>query len=68
MELDIHFVCEKVAIGELHVSHVPRARQLADVFTTGQPTVLFIDFRDSLSITEPTIETVGVPTESPSLS
>jgi len=26
IELDIHFVREKVAIGEVHVMHVPSAR------------------------------------------
>lgn len=37
IELDIHFVREKVAVGELRVTHVPSARQLADVFTKGLP-------------------------------
>ncbi|XP_066354389.1 uncharacterized mitochondrial protein AtMg00810-like [Miscanthus floridulus] len=59
IELDIHFIWEKVAIGELHVPHVPSARQLADVFTKGLPSVLFFDFRDSLSVTAPDIETAG---------
>jgi hypothetical protein len=30
IELDIHFVWEKVTIGELRVTHIPSARQLAD--------------------------------------
>jgi hypothetical protein len=59
IELDIHFVREKVAIGELRVTHVPSVRQLADVFTKGLPSALFFDFRDSLSITTGDVETAG---------
>ena len=59
IELDIHFVREKVAIGELHVTHIPSARQIADVFTKGLPSALFYDFRDSLSVTDATVETAG---------
>jgi len=59
IELDIHFVREKVAIGELRVTHVPSAWQLADVFTKGLPSALFFDFRDSLSITTGDVQTEG---------
>lgn len=59
IELDIHFVREKVAIGELRVTHVPSARQLADVFTKGLPSALFFDFRDSLSVTTGDVDTAG---------
>jgi hypothetical protein len=59
IELDIHFVREKVAIGELRVTHVPSARQLADVFTKGLPSALFFDFRDSLSVTTADVDTAG---------
>ena len=59
IELDIHFVREKVAIGELRVTHVPSARQLVDVFTKGLPSTLFFEFRDSLSITAGDVETAG---------
>ena len=51
IELDIHFVREKVANGELCVTHVPSAWQLTVVFTKGLPSALFFDFRDSLSVT-----------------
>jgi len=59
IELDIHFVREKVAVGELRVIHVPSARQLADVFTKGLPSALFFDFRDSLSVTNGDAKTEG---------
>ena len=63
IELDIHFVCEKVAVSEVHVTHVPSARQIADVFTKGLPSALFLDFRDSLSVTAGDVETEGVSTD-----
>ena len=58
-ELDIHFVREKVAVGEVRVTHVPSARQIADVFTKGLSSALFLDFRDSLSVTAGDVETEG---------
>jgi hypothetical protein len=48
IELDIHFVREKVAIGEVRVLHVPSSRQFTDVFTKGLPSTLFLNFRHSL--------------------
>ena len=60
IEMDIHFVHEKVARGEVRVLHVPSRYQIADIFTKGLPRVLFNDFRDSLSIREPPASTEGV--------
>ncbi|WVZ71316.1 hypothetical protein U9M48_019912 [Paspalum notatum var. saurae] len=60
IELDIHFVREKVAIGQLRVHHVPSSRQLADVFTKGLPTSLFLDFWDNLTVATPTSRLRGV--------
>ncbi|KAG7600292.1 GAG-pre-integrase domain [Arabidopsis suecica] len=53
VEIDIHFVREKVAIGHVRVLHVPSAQQFADVFTKGLPSSLFLDFRTSLSVRPP---------------
>ena len=50
IEMDIHFVHEKVARGQVRVLHVPSCYQIADIFTKGLPLVLFEDFRDSLSV------------------
>jgi hypothetical protein len=47
IELDIHFVREKVALGAVRVLHVPSTSQFADIFTKGLPTALFHDFRTS---------------------
>jgi hypothetical protein len=41
IELDIHFVREKVALGAVRVLHVPSSLQYADIFTKGLPVMLF---------------------------
>uniref|UniRef100_A0ACD5ZU54 Uncharacterized protein n=1 Tax=Avena sativa TaxID=4498 RepID=A0ACD5ZU54_AVESA len=52
IELDIHFVREKVALGHLRVLHVPTSQQYADVMTKGLPTSTFQDpsLQDSVSL------------------
>lgn len=50
IELDIHFVREKVALGQIRVLHVPTDQQFADVMTKGLPTSTFISFRSSLNV------------------
>jgi len=46
--IDIHFVREKVAMGQFRVLHVPSAHQFADIMTKALPVQLFNDFRTSL--------------------
>nr|GEV98934.1 reverse transcriptase domain-containing protein [Tanacetum cinerariifolium] len=53
IQMDSHFVREKVARGEVRDLHVPSRYQIADIFTKGLPRVLFDDFRDSLSVRPP---------------
>ncbi|XP_055826452.1 uncharacterized mitochondrial protein AtMg00810-like [Solanum dulcamara] len=60
IEMDIHFVREKVARGEVRVLHVSSHYQIADIFTKRLSRILFNDFRDSLSIREPPASTEGV--------
>ncbi|KAJ9567488.1 hypothetical protein OSB04_003454 [Centaurea solstitialis] len=60
VEIDLHFVRERVAIGHVRVLHVPSAYQYADIFTKGLPTSLFLDFRNSLNICLPPDQTTGV--------
>lgn len=60
IEIDIHFVREKVAQGQVRVLHVPSRFQVADIFTKGLPRILFEDFRSSLNIRPPTVSTAGV--------
>ncbi|GJR51791.1 ribonuclease H-like domain-containing protein [Tanacetum coccineum] len=50
IEIDIHFVRDKVAAGHVRVLHVPLRFQYADIFTKGLTYPLFADFRSSLSV------------------
>jgi hypothetical protein len=59
IEIDIHFVREKVALGEVRVLHVPSTAQFADIFTKGLATTPFTEIRFSLNVVEPTVETAG---------
>jgi hypothetical protein len=57
--LDIHFVRERTALGQLRVLHVPTRHQYADIMTKGLPTSLFEEFRDSLCIRSSDAATEG---------
>ncbi|KAJ9541134.1 hypothetical protein OSB04_027640 [Centaurea solstitialis] len=59
VEIDIHFVREKVQIGHIRVLHVPSSSQFADIFTKGLPRQLFQHFRFSLNVRSPTVQTAG---------
>ncbi|XP_019095237.1 PREDICTED: uncharacterized protein LOC109130238 [Camelina sativa] len=50
IEIDLHFVREKVCLGQVKVLHVPSSLQFADIFTKGLPTMLFNEFRSSLTV------------------
>ena len=50
IEIDIHFIREKVALGVVRVLHVPSTSQYAHIFTKGLPTILFREFRSSLHV------------------
>ena len=52
-------VCEKVALGEVRVLHVPTSAQFADIFTKGLATAPFTDIRSSLNIVTPDVDTAG---------
>jgi hypothetical protein len=59
IELDIHFVRERVQLGDLRVLHVPTGEQYADVMTKGLPTSTFQAFRSSLCVLPATQQTAG---------
>ncbi|KAK9056903.1 hypothetical protein SSX86_024267 [Deinandra increscens subsp. villosa] len=59
VEIDIHFVREKVRLGSIRVLHVPADYQYADIFTKGLPKHLFYRFKDSLCIRPATALTAG---------
>jgi hypothetical protein len=46
----LHFVGERVALGEVRVLHVPTTSQYANIFTKGLPTSVFTEFRSSLNV------------------
>ncbi|GJR29769.1 ribonuclease H-like domain-containing protein [Tanacetum coccineum] len=50
IEIDIHFIRDLVAAGQVRVLHVPSRYQYADIFTKGLPPTLFEEFRTSLSV------------------
>jgi hypothetical protein len=49
-EIDLHFVWEHVAIGDICVPHVPTTSQFTNIFTKGLPTSVFSKFWSSLNI------------------
>jgi hypothetical protein len=59
IEIDIHFVREKVALGEVRVQHIPSSHQFADIMTKGLPVQLFTDFRSSLGVCQDPPATAG---------
>jgi hypothetical protein len=50
VEIDLHFVRDRVAIGDVRVLHVPTTSQFADIFTKGLPSSTFFEFRSSLNV------------------
>ncbi|WVZ49277.1 hypothetical protein U9M48_000649 [Paspalum notatum var. saurae] len=57
IEIDLHFVRERVAAGAVRVLHVPTSSQFADIFTKGLPSTVFLEFRSSMNV-----RCTGVPT------
>jgi hypothetical protein len=50
VEIDLHFVREKVVIGQVHVLHVPMTSQVTNAFVKGLPSSVFNEFRSNLNI------------------
>ncbi|GKA41847.1 ribonuclease H-like domain-containing protein [Tanacetum coccineum] len=50
IEIDIHFVRNMVARGQVRALHVPSRYKYADIFTKGLLSALFEEFRTSLSV------------------
>ena len=49
VDIDLHFVRERVALGAVRVLHVPTSLHYADIFTKGLPTAVFVNFRSNLN-------------------
>jgi hypothetical protein len=60
IEIDIHFVRDKVQVGDFRVLHIPTASQYADIFTKRLSTAAFVEFRSSLTVRDPPDDTAGV--------
>ena len=50
VEINLHFVHDRVAIGDVRALHVPTTSQFADIFTKGLPSSTFSGFRSSLNV------------------
>jgi hypothetical protein len=50
VEIDLHFVRERVAAGDVRFLSVPTTLQFTDIFIKGLPLSVFLDFRSSLNI------------------
>jgi hypothetical protein len=44
VEIDLDFIRERVAIGDVRVLHIPTTSQFADIFMKGLPTSVFSEF------------------------
>ena len=59
IEIDLHFVRERVAVGDVRIMHVPTSSQYADIFTKGLPSSVFSEFRSSLNVRATDGQTAG---------
>lgn len=57
VEIDHHFVREKVVDGELQVNFVPSESQVADVLTKSLTPKQFVPFRSALRVLSPVVST-----------
>ncbi|GJU68938.1 ribonuclease H-like domain-containing protein [Tanacetum coccineum] len=59
IEIDIYFVRDYVASGQVRVLNVRSKYQYADIFTKGLPSALFLEFRSSLNVRRSPVHTKG---------
>jgi hypothetical protein len=59
IEIDLHFVCEHVALGHVKVQHVPIGSQYANIFTKDLLSSVFTEFRSSLNVAGDDDQTTG---------
>jgi hypothetical protein len=50
VEINLHFVRDRVIVGDVRVLHVPTTSQFADIFTKGLLSSTFVEFCSSLNI------------------
>jgi hypothetical protein len=59
VEIDLHFVRERVAASAVRILHVPTTSQFADIFTKGMPSSVFLEFRSGINVRSTDIPTTG---------
>jgi hypothetical protein len=50
VEIDLHFIRESIAIGDVRILHVPMTSQFTDIFTKGLIALVLLEFWSSLNI------------------
>jgi hypothetical protein len=50
IKIDLHFVRERVIIGDVRILHVPAISYFTNIFMKDLPTLVFLEFQFSLSI------------------
>jgi hypothetical protein len=50
IEIDIHFIREKIPLGQVRMLHMSSSHQFADIMTKGLHVQLFTDFWSSLRV------------------
>jgi hypothetical protein len=49
VEIDLHFVCERIVVGDVRVLRDPTTSQFTDIFTKGLSSTIFTEFQASLN-------------------
>lgn len=50
IDVDFHFICEKVANGDIQLQHLFTLEQLVDIFTKGHSADCFYYLKDKLMV------------------
>lgn len=59
IDIDLHFVRDRVVLGDARVLHVPTSLKYTDIFTKGLRCLIFQDFRSSLNVRNTGVSTAG---------
>lgn len=59
IEIDLHFIRDKVATDDVRMLHVPSKSQYADIFTKNLPSSLCLDYWFSLNVCATPVRIVG---------
>jgi hypothetical protein len=59
VEIDLHFIREKVTISQVRILHVSMILQFVDIFMKGLPSLVFNEFWSNLNICNDRVVTAG---------